>query len=75
MGPDYNPHAEADRRRDLSIKQISKPCVMRGRKNDSKGHYLEDDDLYFRKLVFYIPTWQNWGKIQVKLEFSIQNWG
>ncbi len=21
------------------------------------------------------PTWQNWGKLQVKLEFSIQNWG
>ena len=22
-----------------------------------------------------LPTWQNWGKLQVKLEFSIQNWG
>ncbi len=21
------------------------------------------------------PTWQNWGKLQVKLESSIQNWG
>ncbi len=23
----------------------------------------------------FLPTWQNWGKLQVKLEFSIQNWG
>ncbi len=22
-----------------------------------------------------MPTWQNWGKLQVKLEFSIPNWG
>ncbi len=25
--------------------------------------------------VYKLPTWQNWGKLQVKLEFSIQNWG
>ncbi len=52
MGPDYNPQVEADRRRDLSIKQISKPCVMRGNLYcfDSKHHLLD----YFHCFILRI---------------------
>ena len=30
---------------------------------------------YTFSIYDHLPTWQNWGKLQVKLEFSIQNWG
>ena len=39
-------------------------------------YYLFQCKSYLDDLAsLHVPTWQNWGKLQVKLEFSIQNWG
>ncbi len=44
------------------------------------NHFFNSRSLYLHKNSVFpsansekLPTWQNWGKLQIKLEFSIQN--